>query len=322
MSSTPPGWYDDGHGSLRWWDGQGWTEHAQPYTPLVDSSPTGEVPSAPESVPAPEPVPVPEAPVAPPVPEMPAQQAPVVPEAPAQQAPVAPPVPEAPAQQAPAAPPVPQSPYGHAYGYPPYGADPYGTRQTVAYPTAPAAPPAKSRGWILPVVIVGAVVLLLAAVAIIGIIAFNAFRSVSGPLDPDGPGGDPGPSETGESLGLDHPAVDAVELYDTAYQNADCVLFFDVSSDAFIQNGWDDVECDGFVEQAEQFNATVEGYDLRVTDVREGPDGSVLVITEESYTSTAEEDSGEFYTDYYEYTVVEEGGAWLIDSIGDTAGTQ
>lgn len=25
--SIPAGWYDDGHGSQRWWDGQQWTEH-------------------------------------------------------------------------------------------------------------------------------------------------------------------------------------------------------------------------------------------------------------------------------------------------------
>ena len=27
MTTTPPGWYDDGHGALRWWDGAQWTEH-------------------------------------------------------------------------------------------------------------------------------------------------------------------------------------------------------------------------------------------------------------------------------------------------------
>ena len=27
MTSTPPGWYDDGNGALRWWDGAQWTEH-------------------------------------------------------------------------------------------------------------------------------------------------------------------------------------------------------------------------------------------------------------------------------------------------------
>ncbi len=28
MTTGPePGWYDDGHGKQRWWDGSGWTEH-------------------------------------------------------------------------------------------------------------------------------------------------------------------------------------------------------------------------------------------------------------------------------------------------------
>lgn len=27
MTSMPPGWYDDGRGALRWWDGAQWTEH-------------------------------------------------------------------------------------------------------------------------------------------------------------------------------------------------------------------------------------------------------------------------------------------------------
>ena len=25
MATTPPGWYDDGRGALRWWDGAQWT---------------------------------------------------------------------------------------------------------------------------------------------------------------------------------------------------------------------------------------------------------------------------------------------------------
>ena len=27
MTTMPPGWYDDGHSALRWWDGAQWTEH-------------------------------------------------------------------------------------------------------------------------------------------------------------------------------------------------------------------------------------------------------------------------------------------------------
>jgi hypothetical protein len=34
MSATPPGWYDDGRGARRWWDGDGWTEHVQQSTPF------------------------------------------------------------------------------------------------------------------------------------------------------------------------------------------------------------------------------------------------------------------------------------------------
>lgn len=29
MSDTPSGWYDDGTGTMRWWDGQSWTEQTQ-----------------------------------------------------------------------------------------------------------------------------------------------------------------------------------------------------------------------------------------------------------------------------------------------------
>jgi hypothetical protein len=35
MATTPPGWYDDGHGALRWWDGAQWTEH----THVADAAP-------------------------------------------------------------------------------------------------------------------------------------------------------------------------------------------------------------------------------------------------------------------------------------------
>ncbi|WP_146828447.1 DUF2510 domain-containing protein [Aeromicrobium flavum] len=38
---TPPGWYDDGHGQLRWWDGSRWTEHT---APLASAAPQQQVP--------------------------------------------------------------------------------------------------------------------------------------------------------------------------------------------------------------------------------------------------------------------------------------
>lgn len=48
--STPAGWYDDGSGRRRWWDGQQWTEHFAPETPAAPQTPTApEVPAAPQA---------------------------------------------------------------------------------------------------------------------------------------------------------------------------------------------------------------------------------------------------------------------------------
>ena len=39
MTTVPPGWYDDGHGGMRWWDGTRWTEQAdQPGTPNEEAA--------------------------------------------------------------------------------------------------------------------------------------------------------------------------------------------------------------------------------------------------------------------------------------------
>ncbi|WP_269214603.1 DUF2510 domain-containing protein [Nocardioides sp. cx-173] len=39
--STPAGWYPDGHGNQRWWDGTGWTEHTMP---APDATPPASAP--------------------------------------------------------------------------------------------------------------------------------------------------------------------------------------------------------------------------------------------------------------------------------------
>jgi hypothetical protein len=53
MSSPPPGWYDDGRGAQRWWDGTQWTEHTQasantpvPASPQVPADPYSQTDDA------------------------------------------------------------------------------------------------------------------------------------------------------------------------------------------------------------------------------------------------------------------------------------
>lgn len=49
--TTPPGWYDDGRGALRWWDGNQWTEHVQ--TPDAETAESGPLDdAAPAALPA------------------------------------------------------------------------------------------------------------------------------------------------------------------------------------------------------------------------------------------------------------------------------
>ena len=47
MTTTPPGWYDDGRGALRWWDGAQWTEHVHAPQPARDAAATAPQQSQP-----------------------------------------------------------------------------------------------------------------------------------------------------------------------------------------------------------------------------------------------------------------------------------
>lgn len=51
MTATPPGWYDDGQGELRWWDGDAWTEHVHELLPVPEKASARPVSPARRSVP-------------------------------------------------------------------------------------------------------------------------------------------------------------------------------------------------------------------------------------------------------------------------------
>ncbi|UYO96040.1 DUF2510 domain-containing protein [Microbacterium sp. M28] len=45
IMSTPAGWYDDGSGRQRWWDGAKWTEHFAPEAASAPEAPAAEAPA-------------------------------------------------------------------------------------------------------------------------------------------------------------------------------------------------------------------------------------------------------------------------------------
>ena len=275
MTTTPPGWYDDGHGALRWWDGTQWTEHVA--QPDAESSPA---PTEAEIV-AQLGFEQEQQPVG--ATESGATHAGAVPGSAGQ--------PETPAQ--PAYPAAQQYPPG-APGYPP-----------AAYPGAPAGggftaatEPRKSKLWIVWVVL-GVVLLgiVIAAAVVIPLLFLSATSSQAGGAQSDD----------------ERAAVAVVELYDDAWQDADCDALTEATTEDFrVENGFSD--CATFEEQAVAFSEGLDDYDVEVTDVETLGD-EILVTTNESYTEPGDDGESTPGSAVYEYTLVESGGAWMIDSV-------
>ena len=126
-----PGWYNDGHGALRWWDGWAWTDHVAPLTPRDRPFVVHESLPRPEAAPA-DPYAVHSAPPVDPYAAQPASPPP-------------PPDPYA-ARPAPASAPTPPAydvvPYAPASApeYPAPGASPYGTVTPYGVGPLPLAP--------------------------------------------------------------------------------------------------------------------------------------------------------------------------------------
>lgn len=187
------------------------------------------------------------------------------------------------------------------------GFAPQGSAVTDSPPVAPPAPipPTKSKLWIvwavLGVVVLG--VLILAAVFIprlfVGLLGQGA-----------GAGGD---------LTADQQAaVAATQLYNDAWQDADCDAYMSSTTEAFrTQSGLTD--CSAFESQAEAFAVAADDYTVTLVDVQE-EGGTILVGTTETYTLLLDEEGTPLDEPSAEsidwvYIVVADGEDWLIDDM-------
>lgn len=291
MTTTPPGWYDDGHGALRWWDGTQWTEHvAQPDAETSPAPTEAEIVAAQLGFDGQEAAPAVASESAVPA-EVAAQREAAVSGQPAFAG-----SPEAPTAQG-SLPGQSYPPAGPGYPQGAYPGAPIGGGFTAA--TEPRR--SKSKLWILWVVL-GVVLLgiVIAAAVVIPLLFLSATSSSNAGQTDD-----------------ERAAVSAVELYDDAWQDADCDALTAATTEDFrTENGYTD--CAVFEQEAEAFDEGVEDYEIRVTSVETIGD-QIVVMTTESYTELVDGSGNPIEptpgSSEYEYTVIESDGEWLIDSL-------
>ncbi|MBW9092362.1 DUF2510 domain-containing protein [Microbacterium jejuense] len=281
MTTTPPGWYDDGHGAMRWWDGVQWTEHVAQPDPVPSPAPSeAEIVAAQLGF---------EQPAAAPADTAAAASL-------AQQQPVAQP-PYGAAQAG-----TPQYAPAHypaadpAYAQPPYpGAAPGGAF------AAATEPRSSSKLWIVWVVL--GVVLLGIVIAVAVVVPLLILNATSG--------------GTAAQTEDEKVAVGAVQTYDHAWQTGDCDELLAVTTEEF-RAASQYVDCETFESDAANFDDTFDDYELAITDVVSDGD-EIEVTTRETYTLLVDENgdpadpsSG---ATVYHYTLVPDGAVWVIDDL-------
>lgn len=290
MATTPPGWYDDGHGALRWWDGAQWTEHVQ--TPDAEPEATadaGSVAEPPPASPGEESMDTLLAPAIQPAPTLESASEPYA-------------APATPAETLPEGGYPPSAPPGYPGGFP-GGSAPSGAFIS-------ATEPKKSKLWILWVVL-GVVLLgivILAAVLIP--IVIGMFGSVAG-----------SGSSNGAQSDDQAAAVAAVELYDEAWGTGDCDKFQAATTESF-REVLQLPDCTSFTAASQGFIDSVENYELTITSVENDSDEQITVITSETYTSMVDDQGNQTdealpYEDKYAYIVVSDGDGWAINEALD-----
>jgi len=280
MATTPPGWYDDERGALRWWDGTQWTEHVQ--TPDAETAVPGAPDASADDV-------LLAAPVDPPA------DGDSVP-------PAAPTLSDARRTSAPAsaswfdAAPEGADPAATPPGYP--GGFPGGQAPSGAF--IAATEPKKSKLWILWVVL---------GIVLLGVVilATVLIPMVMGNLAGGGSGG----NAEDEAA-----AVAAVEQYDEAWRTNDCDKFTAATTES-LRAALELVDCAAFSAASQGFIDSVQNYEVNVTSVQ-SQDEQIRVETTETYSSLVDAegtpvDQPVEYEDRYAYIVVPSGDGWAIN---------
>jgi hypothetical protein len=302
MTTPPPGWYDDGRGTVRWWDGANWTDHvaAPPVEQGVDQPTAETVPLAPADQMVDQPT---------------AETERLDPLDPAPPGPVPPYVASEYATSA-------YAPAGHpASGYAASSLDP----QTGAV-MAPAEP-RKSRLWILWVALGALLVAVVIALIVLSPLLWSGLvaggdpssapssvpSAVATPPTEESSAGSAGstPTEADKQA-----AVATVERHNDAWLTADCDGFMATTTES-LREYMEITDCAAFTVESRNFAGSVDGYVTTINDVEVVGD-AVAVSTSETYTSRFDAEGNQTdetleYEDRYEYIVVPVDGAWVID---------
>jgi hypothetical protein len=146
---------------------------------------------------------------------------------------------------------------------------------------APVAPPARRSK--LPWILGGAA---LALLVIVGVVAAVVISSV---------------------LGAVRAPQEVVGQYDKAFDEADCELYFSITTEAYQESF--EPTCEGFESVAQNFLDSYSDYNVTVTNTSVSGDTAIVETTETFILD------GEPGTDEYTYHLVKSGNAWLIDRL-------